>query len=681
MLNRHEFIGVVTLIFAWAGLAGSSISAERSLKLTGNRVTVEIQADLSLHVHRNSGELLWTTSQDLKPTGIVAPADSNEKEEQTVNLHDAGRRQDEPFDDGDHRGYLIRLSDFSETDVEISLVLALDAASDELLLEVQQTGGQDRLKQVDHLYRLEKPTSDGGYLVVPHGSGYLIPADCPKDLAPYDDYFRKRGTMGGNSRRSKNIIGFRYTLPVFGMVKGNDCFYQIVESWWDCSVDVEHLPGDRSSLDFKWLPSLGELRYPRRCLLRFAEGMDHVGIAKVYRAHARKTGLLRTLEEKAEETPAIRRYVNGIEYRVLWRPDVDKKALVDIRNFRSRGMPLNLFFPKWDSQTYDPASRKPWNAHAGWQSCLMQEIPVPGGWQRLVRFSRAAKIEGAVVKVMINPNRHVANAPGYDATRRGLDHDGATLGWPGISPCFAQDVTKQALDSLMLQGFQLDALYLDGYSAHVGMSEDYSPDHPVSRRKAIESMVASFRETRSRGIMPGAELPRFWAMRDCDFFYFRSGWSSDILAIGEPIPLYQLVFHECYAGCFSGGGYGRYDWPKEMQPRLYELLMAAQPAYNWMLPYDDVHPGKGFTEVPVPDWESPRLKPRLDWLKRWHSFYRSIALSEMVSHQFLSEDRMLQRVEYANGVTAEFDLAKGLCRVQGVEGFNGNWEKPHEGTL
>ena len=48
----------------------------------------------------------------------------------------------------------------------------------------------------------------------------------------------------------------------------------------------------------------------------------------------------------------------------------------------------------------------------------------------------------------------------------------------------------------------------------------------------------------------------------------------------------------------------------------------------------------------------------------------------MTAHAFLSGDRKQQRVEFANGVTAEFDMAKDLCRVQGVEGFSGDWEKP-----
>ena len=53
----------------------------------------------------------------------------------------------------------------------------------------------------------------------------------------------------------------------------------------------------------------------------------------------------------------------------------------------------------------------------------------------------------------------------------------------------------------------------------------------------------------------------------------------------------------------------------------------------------------------------------------------------MTSHQFLNPERSLQRLQFDNEVTAEFDFSKGLCRIQGVEGFSGDWEKPHEGRL
>lgn len=687
--RRREFSGISRRGFLQAGALmglgrigrlGAEPAAEPWLELSGRQVSIQIQRDLSLKVLGPSGQLVWATSRKKKPEALWVSSDSGK--ENRATLEAANRHQPEAFSEATHNGYLIRLSHFPRSDLVVALVLALDPERDELLIEVRQAGGRDTLKQVNHLYCLEKPTSAGGYLVVPHGSGYLIPASASKKLGPWDDYFIKPGTVGGNTRRSQNIIGYRYTLPVFGMVNDSrDCLYQIVESYWDCSVAVEHLPGQRSSLDFNWLPSLGQIRYPRRCLMRFARGMDYVGIAKRYRSYAKAQGLFRTLEDKVEETPALRRYIEGIEYRVLWRADVDERALRDLREFHSRDLPVNFFFPKWGTQEYDATQAIAWNPTGSWQAFLLERNPVPGGWQRLVRLSRAAKVTGALVKVMINPTQNVPGDPAYDPARRLLDEAGQPLEWPQVSPYFAPELTGRALDSLLAKGFQLDALYFDGYAAHAGVPEDYSTSHRLPRRLAIRRMLESFREARRRGIIPGAELPRFWAMGECDFFFFRSGWSSEILAVGEPIPLFQLVFHECYAGCFSGGGYGRYDWPQNRQPRLYELLFGSAPAYNWMLPYSEAHPGKGFTQVPVPDWESPRVQARLQWLKRWRSFYRSTAYSEMVSHRFLNAERTRQRVEYANGVAADFDLARGLCRIRGVAGFSGEWEKPHQGQI
>ena len=654
--------------------------ADSGLELAGRQIRIRVRRDLGLRILDRDGQPVWSTSTRKKPEAVWVSSGSGE--EKRVAFQAAGRRHSEPFSDGAHRGYLIRLSRFPQSDLEVELVLALDPDSDELLIEVRQEGGSDRLKRVDHLYCLEKPTSAGGYLVVPHGSGYLIPADSARKLGPLDDYFAQPGALGGNTRRSRNIIGYRYTLPVFGMVNQNrDCLYQIVETWWDCSVAVEHLPGERSTLDFNWLPSLGRLAYPRRSLMRFARGMDHVGIAKSYRTYAKARGLLRTLEEKAEEVPALRRYIDGIEYRILWQAEADRKSLRDLREFRQRDLPVNFFFPKWGTGEYDPGRGEPWNATASWQAFMLEKNPIPGGWERLVRLSRAARVEGALVKVMINPTQYAPGAPSYDPAKRALDEAGKPRRWPQISPYFAPELTRQALDSLLARGFQLDALYFDGYAAHAGVPEDHSSSHPLPRRLAIQRMLESFREARRRGIIAGAELPRFWAMAECDYFFFRSGWSSEILGVGEPIPLFQLVFHECYAGCFSGGGYGRYDWPRDRQPRLYELLFGAAPAYNWMLPYSDVHPGAAFTEVPVADWDNPRMEVRLEWLKRWRAFYRAVAWSEMVSHRFLNTERTLQQVAYANGVKADFDLANGLCRVQGVSGFSGEWEKPHRGQL
>ena len=550
-ISRRDFLQAGALVgMGRMGRLQAGAPGDPWLELSGRQVSVGVRRDLGLRIVGPDRQPVWSTSTRKKPEAVWLSSGSGQEKRCTFEA--AGRRQQEAFSEGAHRGVLIRLSQFPQSDLVVALVLALDPDSDELLIEVRQAGGRDKLKQVNHLYCLEKPAAAGGYLVVPHGSGYLIPADSPKKLGPLDDYFVKPGTAGGNTYRSRNIIGYRYTLPVFGMVnRDRDCLCQIVETWWDCSVAVEHLPEERSSLDFNWLPSLGQFGYPRRSLIRFARGMDHVGIAKSYRSYAKARGLLRTLEEKAEEIPALRRYIEGIEYRILWRPDGDEKALRDLREFRSRDLPVNFFFPKWGTGEYDASRGEPWNATASWQAFMLERNPIPGGWQRLVRLSRAAGIEGALVKVMINPTQYAPGAPAYDPARRALDEAGNPRRWPQISPYFAPELTRQALDSLLAKGFQLDALYFDGYAAHAGVPEDHSTSHPLPRRLAIRKNAGEFsrstppRDHRGRG---AAEVLGHGGMRLL-LFPVRlvlgnpgSGRTHSVVSTGLPRMLCGLLF-------------------------------------------------------------------------------------------------------------------------------------------
>ncbi len=271
---------------------------------------------------------------------------------------------------------------------------------------------------------------------------------------------------------------------------------------------------------------------------------------------------------------------------------------------------------------------------------------------------------GCTNKVMVNPHPYAPAGPAYEA-------DKATgVGLPSLSQRYATWATGLFLNSLQEHGLKYDALYFDGYSAHNGFPEHRDAQGPVSRREAFEAQLACFGQTRSHGIIPGAELARFWSIGACDFFFF-TDWSADRLRSGEPVPLVPLVFHDCYAAHFSGGGYydeGKYDWYADRHPRLYELMYAAMPSHNWL-------PG-GSRPIERQDWDTPAMSRRLEWLRLWHAFFQKVCYSEMLSHKFLNPDRTLQQVQFEGGVTADFDLAQGRFRVQGVPGFSGDWQTP-----
>ena len=638
MMTRRLFwrLGLGLMVLALTGFARATSAEDQWLVLTGGDVTVKVAKNLTLTVHQGDNGPVWTTLETSTPAVTVQTAGTETT--RLIPLGSAADRTAEPFDNGTHRGKRIRLRSFPEVNVEVELVLAL-APSGELLVEVQQVGGSDTVRRVAALYSWSIEPAADNYLVVPRGSGYMIRSDSaePVHLTP-------------------GFIGAAYSLPLFGIVRGDHALYQIIETWWDAKVEVVHKPGKETLLLLDWEASLGALRYPRRVRVVFGKGLDHVDMAKAYRRRLVEQKRLITLAARVEQTSTLRRFLSGIEYRShAWDAQDHRQVLDNIGRFQEAGLPVTFFHPKW-------LATPGWTPNA-WQDFL-KDKPREGGWPAAGKLIEEADRLGCPVKLFVMPHVYYADGPAYDTAKL------SGVGFPKISDRYAVEIVEKILDNLEDRGIQFDALYFDGHAAHRGHGEHQSAEGPVNRKETFEAQVNSFRETRRRGVIPGAELARFWCMGDCDYFFF-TDWSSDRLRNAEPIPLFQLVFNDCYAAHFSGGGYydeGKYDWYADRHPRLYELMYAAMPSHNWL-------PG-GSRPIERNDWGTEAMDRRLKWLRLWHAYFQKVCYAEMLTHRFLNAERTLQRVEFAGGVTADFDLDRGRYRVQGVPGFSGDWEEP-----
>lgn len=627
----------VFILFLLASCGGNSVrESQHWLELESGALTLGIDRDLSLSVYYGSDPA--PTWRSLTPGVEIGTSGTGEESgPRTVSFNDAARQQAEEYREGELEGYRVRLSGWQDTDAELGCDLALDPEG-RLHVQVSQAGGADVIREVLDLYTFALEPDPSSYLVVPWGSGYMIRTDSPDPV-----------TLTG-------LLGAEYSLPLFGLVAGGRSAYPIVDTWWNAAVRVDHEPGRQTRVALDWKASLDRLSYPRRAVWNFEQGKDHVDMAKAYRRHVETTRPLPTLSARMASEPGLKRFLSGIEYRLIsWNPEHHPQVLDNIRRFQAAGLPVSFFHPKWPAGERTPA---------GWQEYLREEPMVAGGWPAARRLEEQVHALGCSVKFFVMPHVFHEDAPHYDPSKlSGVD-------FPRFSDAYALEALKALLDHVQAKGLRMDALYFDGHAAHRGHSEHDSAEGPISRRMTYETQVETFREARRRGIVPGAELARFWCMGESDYFFF-TDWSRDRLREGEPIPLFQLAFNDCYAAHFSGGGYyfaPKYDWYTDRHRRLYELMYGAMPSHNWL-------PG-GEALIEKHHWETDAMKRRLEWLRLWHAYFQAVGYAEMTSHRFLSADRTLQRVEYANGVAAEFDLAQGRFRVLGVEGITEDWQEP-----
>ena len=204
------------------------------------------------------------------------------------------------------------------------------------------------------------------------------------------------------------------------------------------------------------------------------------------------------------ERTGVRRYFDSILVR--WHTGREKgrdRVMADLRRFREMGFNLIFFYPKWASKGYsaETADTATDPSRGTWHSFL-QPNPGRGGWPALVQLAEEARSLDCVIHVFTRMISHDEGAPDFNTARLPRGEDGElTPVSRGASIYITHDEHERlvkTLDFIEERGLKLDTLYFDGYAAHAGGVEDYSPEHPVTRRRGYDLMNEAMSETRAR---------------------------------------------------------------------------------------------------------------------------------------------------------------------------------------
>lgn len=390
-----------------------------------------------------------------------------------------------------------------------------------------------------------------------------------------------------------------------------------------------------------WQCSMGKFAYPRRAIYRFIENGGYVKLAEEYRKYQKERGMLKTLKEKAMERPMVNR-MNGAP--PLW------------------GEPVSLdFIKKWRNFGINRAIIS---------NTVASQVPELNklGYITLNYDSYGDIIEGPVwfQSDNIQGNGLMLNTgeimTGWSVT----DANG------NVTKQFYLRSSSKYLNAAMAYGpgsisdATRNGNFIDVIMAG-GLMEDYHPNHTFDRKADLKYKRDTFQYYQQKGLVIGTEHGNDWGVDLVDYTEGglsgsnwwvpganSSGWnagqlrvpvsrndfSPEFLKYGSPtqrIPFWQLVYSDCVATTWYWGESA--GWFYKVAPEIKTMKDRVTLLYG---------------DMPL-FWTDAKFDWANDSAQHLETYYLTVPSMRdkfgirMTSHEFLTDDRQVQRTTFANG--------------------------------
>lgn len=404
-------------------------------------------------------------------------------------------------------------------------------------------------------------------------------------------------------------------------------------------------------------PQKGKLGYTRQLLYHFADRGGYVALAKRYRAHARGQGLVRTLAEKREERPSIDRLVGAV--------NIYCRNIENIKALKALGIERAVVSGFTKDHVRQINDMGYLSSHYDIYTDLYEPGTPPAKWERCEGFS----FPGDVIKTTDGSNQ-IGWCP-YTDPKTGEKHPSFVICWTSGLRVLREKMPRRLADS------PFTAYFLDCVTA-TRLYECWDPDHPLTRTADRETRVRQLEHlTRNLGLVAGSEQGRDWAVPVADYFegvMSTSAFFANPKAIhampfvsipSEPryeeygtnpwrrVPLFQLVYGDCCETTWRWGDNSHRMPALWEQKDLLALLHAAMPTWVLWEPQQEL-----FAK------NRDRFKACYDTVCRWR---RAVGYAEMVNHERLTKDGLLQRSSFANGASVTVNFANEPRSVAGIE--------------
>ena len=472
-----------------------------------------------------------------------------------------------------------------------------------------------------------------GYTVLPRMQGTILPA--------------------GHSCKLPDAIVFERGayIPVYGQIQDGCGYAAIIDTPYDARysvVDEEVQP--------YFAPSLGTMAYPRSVLYSFFTEGDFNTVAKLYRAYLTERGELMSLKEKIHRNPKV-------EY-LLGCPIVHTCAAVHIHpashfydpdnpenndryfSFENNGKLLRelkkngvekayLHLDGWGHHGYDNLHPEPFPIHEA-----------SGGAEGLKALQETCTELGFYFGLHDQYRDYYYDSPHFDLDNAIVNVKGEHpyhdywFGGPHSFLCakLASEYVRQNYDEFERLGIKVDGSYLDVFSV-VELDECFHPLHPMTRKECAEARAHCLNILTDRGIIPSSEetigcMVNAIALCHHAPFYTTDWEDRNAENVGVPIPLFNLVYHDCiitpWYGIHQKGAWGIAGSDRGF---YWALLCGGTIYYDVDASAEDIAYGKVALEL-----------------------HKQVALCELTSHELIDGHPRRRRSTFSDGTVVECDF-------------------------
>ena len=523
-----------------------------------------------------------------------------------------------------------------ESDISVMTHVYVDRTTEDVVFEIRVDG--DKMCEIEHVSYpapMDFGAKEGeGYTVLPRMQGTLIPATRKINVAIGD------------------IFGRDAYMPMYGQVRLGSGYTAI----FDTPYDAKYLPDDDRIVPLQ-RPSLGKMAYIRRMIFIFRDDCDYNVMAKCYRAYVKERGKLITLREKAIKNPNVEKLIGcpivhtSISTHI--QPSSDRydrehpekndfyftfaQREEELKALKAKGLDkAYTHFDGWGARGYD-------NLHPS---------PFPpseeaGGAEGMKKLSDTTRALGYIFGVHDQYRDYYLDGPDFsydEATRKPGGKYPYKTYWHGGAHSYlcstrAVDYVRRNYTEFEKLGIKIDAAYLDVFSV-ADLDECFDPDHPTTREQCAKDRMHCLDILTDKGIIPSSEeildciLPSMVLCHHAP--YYTSNLSiKDAEARGIPIPLTNLVYHDCVVipwiglrGQFGGFGISGKDGA------YTHAILNGDPVY-----------------CPIDADEK-----QIEEVKFACASAEKLAYCEMTKHEFLSDDYRRQRTTFSDGTTIEVNF-------------------------